>query len=404
MPDITQALKSNNVSLEKQAHDAFGAAVDSSKGRLTSGSPSNTNSVGTTTSEDKIWSSTDFAASLLKPSSFNPKLKFMFKVSFKIDPSMAIIASGLGYDLSSLQENLTFIVRHVDRPKFDYDYEEVNMYNFRTKVLKSIKHREISLTIFDDVGNAALSFVNVYRKLLQPITRVKQDPLAAHEDYGFSFGGDIDTSLRTLLPDGRKNILTEMTIHQIFVERGSDVQDPSSWIKVVNFVFMNPRFTNIDIDDLDHENGGNFNIITFSVDFDTVFMDEPQAMTAETGGPTFAGGDVSLSNGGTSAAGGLKNTATHQQFQQGMDTFNQWLSAGGASSVEQTKKIGGVVQEAGQKTINNLMNNKPQQAIARPAAPAVVDSAVSPTIATTLTRQIKGGGGTFDGGGASGDW
>ena len=86
----------------------------------------------------------------------------------------------MGYDLSTIEQNASFMVRHVDRPKIDYDYEDVNLYNFRTKVLKQIKHREVGLTLYDDVGNNVLSFINAYRKLQMPIARMQVNPSLNH--------------------------------------------------------------------------------------------------------------------------------------------------------------------------------------------------------------------------------
>jgi hypothetical protein len=233
------------------------------------------------------------------------------------------------------------------------------------------------------VGNTALSFVNVYRKLLQPIAREQMMPGLAHEDYGFSFNnGDVDTGLRAVLPGGAKSIFEEMTIHQIFVERGSDASDPSSWLRVVNFVFMNPKFTNIDIDDLDHENGGNFNIVTMSVDFDAVYMDHPRFFNSESGGPSFKGGDIpNNGRGGSSAQGGYPadRNARGRNNRNYVRPSMPGMSQGGARSVEDTMNYDGL--RAGTRPVRSMMGGG-SQSFARPSSDLLTDNATSPSETT----------------------
>lgn len=394
--NINNLLDKKLVDLEKKAQDRFGANVDTKSGPLGFNSQIDSAEHGGE-GTPKDWNTTKYAAALVHSDSaaFNPKLKFMFKVSFKIDPAMHDFARQMGFDPINLQQNVSFVVRHVDRPKVDADYEEVNMYNFRTKVLKSIRHRELSMTLYDDVGNNALSFVNLYRQLLQPIARIPQNPFMAHEDFGFSFGsGDLDTSMRAVLPGDRKTILTEMIIHQIFVERGSDVDDPASWVKVVNFVFTNPKFTNIDIDDMDHENGGNFNIVTLSIDFDTWFQDDPQVLTTQSDGPSFGLGDITNSGSGSRSAQGGGPKITQQMLEQGVNNNAArpmyGLTSGGASDVADTEQVDGLIPDARKKTIDNMLKNKMPSFTRAPTLP-LADNSAPPSSISDLTEQFDEG-------------
>lgn len=351
--DISGIINSTGVALEREAFQQFGAAVaDLGGGRLQDtfaapqGSPleSGTNTIN----DEGVWDTTHYAAALVRTDQveFNPKLKFLFKVSFKFDPGLIDAARRLGYDMTYLEQSIPFTIRHVDRPKFDYDYEEVNMYNFRTKVLKSIRHREVSFTLYDDVGNNVLNFINLYRKLQQPITRSAQSPTQRHEDYGFQFDkslSSLDTAFRGVLPGDKKNILQKMTIHQLFVERGNQNGVPASWVKSIDYVFMNPRFTNIDLDDMDHENGGSFNLITIASDFDAMFMDSPKQFKQSLA-PSFPTGDIPAdsTSTGTNAQGKGGNPfidiITNQVQREGTQNVSDLISgtfgltSGGGSS------------------------------------------------------------------------
>lgn len=374
--DISGIIQSTGVALEREAFTQFGAAVADTGGGMLRDvfgvPPGNPTGTGTnqTVQENGVWDGTRYAAALVKPDQvdYNPKLKFLFKVSFKFDPALIDAAWQLGYDLTTLEQNATFMIRHVDRPKFDYEYEEVNMYNFRTKVLKSIRHREVSFTLYDDVGNNVLSFINLYRKLQQPITRSNQSPSMHHEDYGFQFDRSLhstDTAMRGILPGDVKNILQKMTIHQIFVERGNSNGIPSSWVKTVDFVFMNPRFTNIDLDDMDHENGGSFNLITIAADFDSMFMDEPRNFTQNVA-PALPSGDIPAngSNGATNAQGKggnpfiniIANQTKRGVTQSVSNLINKTLSttAGGAAFSGQLSGISSLIGEQAKRTLSGI--------------------------------------------------
>lgn len=292
--DYGQILKSTvGQGLEAEAYRVFGAAAEEfTKGTLgnifgTTPPPppisgdaeiTDANTVGT-------WGETYYAAALARAGADTPRLKFLFKVTFQFDPDVLIYLGGLiGKDPSTLQRELTFTVRTVDKPKFDFEYEEVNMYNFRTKVLKRITHRDINMSFFDDTGNKSLDFLNMYLQALSPITRLNmvtnRNNLA---DSGFAFANGntgIDTATRGVLPspgNGRSaphNPLMKIVVHQMYMNYGHDApQNPQQQVRVNNFVFTNPRIISFDMEDLDHEQGGTPHVYTFNFDFDALHIE-----------------------------------------------------------------------------------------------------------------------------------
>lgn len=405
MSDISGIIKSTGVALEREALKQFGAAVGgATAGALDSifGSPYRDPtgvSANPTTQEPGVWDTTRYAAALVRPDQvdFNPKLKFLFKVSFKFDPRMIEAASALGYDLRTIEQNASFMVRQIDRPKVDYEYEEVNLYNFRTKVLKQIRHRELGFTLYDDIGNHVLNFVNVYRKLQSPIARIKHGSGVPLSDHGMDFDTSLmatDTAIRGILPGGAINILQSLTIHQFYVERGAGTLNPSAWVKTVDFTLLNPRFTNIDIDDMDHENGSNFNMVTFTTDFDALHMSEPQQFT-QSMSPSFPTGDVPANGaqGATNAAGGTRNPLVDILINQGARIARQGVSniinktlsttAGGAVFAGELGPITSVIGDAARRTLGGLGSFTP--GFSPVAAPMVSDDSVPPSQINNLS-------------------
>lgn len=403
-PDLKQIVQSAGVALERTAYEKFGAVIEeASSGMLKDvfQIPKTGDGLVADAGKDAglpgVFTSTRYAAALTKTgqADYNPKLKFLFKVSFEFHPDMRGAASTMSIELDEIQRDVGFMIRHIDRPKFDFEYEEVNMYNFRTKVLKAIKHRELALTLYDDIGNQVLNFVNVYRKLLQPVVRQPQMPSTKFGDYGMEFDesySGLDSSHRGPLPNDAINVLSKMTIHQIFVERGSNADNPSSWVKMVDFNFINPRFTNIDVDDMDHENGGAFNLVTMTVDYDLMYMSEVLNFSHDAV-QNLPSGDISADNpsGGVSGRNPFIDIVVNQTARLGQKAFSDKInkvlggSVGGQIVAGQLSRIGGTLADAARKT---LWNQSAQTGIAIASNPAVSDASTPLGSIANLSKRI----------------
>lgn len=302
MSEISGILKGTGIALERSAFDMFGAAVqDQVKGALGGifGVPSSekiTESdarAAVKTAQVGVWDPSRYAAALASGAgNLDPKGKFLFKVRFMIAADFAESAKRLNIDLSGLSRDLTFIVKNIDLPKVQFEYEEVNMYNFKTKVLKSITNRELALSFYDDTGNRALNFVNLYMQLLRPITRRAQLPGKELQNHGFAFDDTmygLDTGGRGILAGDRIDILDTIVIEQFYLDRAS--QNTIDCIKLNTFICTNPRFESFDISDQDYENGGAANMISLNFGFDALFietgLDGKKMMT-----PSLQGGDI----------------------------------------------------------------------------------------------------------------
>jgi hypothetical protein len=363
-PDISGIVKSTGVALEQQAFAAFGAAI----GGLASGAlgsifgQTNPPGAGPTDAQTviaqqdpqtRISDSTRYAAALTEAFQvdFDPKLKFLFKVSFTFHPALNEYIQQFGTNVTTrdFEENLTFMVTQIDRPQVDFEYEEVNMYNYRTHVLTRIKHRELSMTLTDDVGNRALDFANIYRMIYQPISRPVTDAAVQSFDRrGMEFTppfGGLDGGGLQAIPASSSGVanqpLTRIRISQIFVERGSWYSDPKSWVKVVHFDFINPRITNINMDDLDYSSGGGPSNLSLSFNFDALHMSYAQQATLANTAPVMEGKDIlseagnydssvyrneTASPGGQSLFGNFAQKATEMIGNQAIRAANQSVS------------------------------------------------------------------------------
>lgn len=205
-----------------------------------------------------------------------PKYKFLFVVQFEFDQAFQQDASRAF--------NPAFVIKSSTRPSVDFEYEDVNMYNFRTRVAKKTTYQPITMKFLDDDHNHAFQFYTTYLKLLSPIANIeteitKLDPLDAYDlaggGLGFSsptqpistgFGNTVGQGYAASIgPLGTNpatiNALRRITIFHVYRQG-----------RMMNVMhFYNPKITKMDLDDLDMAvSDGTEVSLTFS--YDSLFI------------------------------------------------------------------------------------------------------------------------------------
>ena len=270
MLDASNVLNASNIDLERNAETVFGAAVDDfGRGDANMGrAPTDDFSTPKGPRNERAFYATSYAAALSGATGFRPKLKFLFKVEFFFTEEAKRLLSQLNGGSGTLDDNdFTFLIKSVDRPKVDMEYEDdVNMYNFRTKVLKKIRHRELTMTFLDDTGNRVFDFFDRMMMLHSPITRRSKTRVSPFDKpapfmndetgNGMVFsdttdGQEGDLSHRGVINSPVGNAIESIRIKQIFVD--SSEQDLTKALKQNCFDFINPRIVSFDLDDLNHE-------------------------------------------------------------------------------------------------------------------------------------------------------
>jgi hypothetical protein len=323
MADISSLLKTSGLDLERTATDIFGTVVsDFSKGTLEPALRSITGVPAQPLPDRNAggWYATSYAHSLANTNT-RPKLKFLFKVEF-------LFRAEIINAYPSLKDNtFVFSIKSVDRPKVDFEYEEVNRYNFRTKVLKQIKHRELTMSFHDDVGNQVYEFFRTMMMVHSPITR--RSATATHDiasqaatystGHGMLFTTDptanTDFAHRGVINTEIGNAIQAIKITQIFLQpQNNSIQDST---KEVAFFFMNPRVVSFDLDDVSHESS-DANVFTMQFDYDFMVMsdasalkkfDDSKSLAALPGAPSEPSPAIGAST-SSSPGGGLGNKIT----------------------------------------------------------------------------------------------
>lgn len=288
MANIKPILDGAKIQLQKQATDALGAAVeDFARGAISkvAGVDIPGRNEFAPPIPGKDWRPTSYATLYSGAVNYRPKLKFLFKVEFLFKPlpqwETFLRQAGIS------NNEFTFMIKSVDRPKVDFEYdEEVNMYNFRTKVLKRIRHRELTMVFMDDVGNRVFNFFRLMLAIQQPITRRSVLPAGSNKNIsdgsyqtpasGMTFTTGLPNSLSDYAHRGVVNtdvgsVIQKIRIRQIFVD--PSIKDINSATKEVYFDFLNPRVISFDLDDLTHDTS-DVNLLTMQFDYDWMEMGE----------------------------------------------------------------------------------------------------------------------------------
>lgn len=207
------------------------------------------------------WTSTGYANDLVN---HQPKFKFLFKVLF----------SGFA------TRDFYYYVHTVDKPRVRFNHQEVNFYNFRSKVLTSVTFEPLSVTFLDEIGNSVNEFFSAYMA-----TQSGQGGGGVGTNNGF-------TKSSSSLP--YKNGYaqgTSITIEQVFGNGTSSNR----------FIFTNPRIESFDFDELSmEENGGSTMTVMFHYD-GIQCTTVAQSTLYSWGNTDLLAGGVSNANGGASS-------------------------------------------------------------------------------------------------------
>jgi len=221
-----------------------------------------------------------------------PKYPFLFFVSVKVRPDFKDVFN------PHTNGEMHWFVKQIDRPNVKYEYEDINMYNFRTKALKNIMYEPITMTLYDDMKDAGHTFWNTYLRLTSPIAvgdRFKNLDLLREQGmdwdvtklqnnqvekppggYAVRLSSDRGSGSSGVLPGtGEFNSYTDHPIVQITAHHILD------WgRKYIAYNYYHPKISDIKMDELDFDKSGPQQItITFS--YDQLDMSYPQKLSED---------------------------------------------------------------------------------------------------------------------------
>jgi hypothetical protein len=198
-----------------------------------------------------------------------PKYKFLFLVQF-IPYS--------GYETLETKD-FAFVVKKSSRPSTKFIMDDVNYYNFRTKVTTRVEQEEMTMSFHDDIKNSAMVFYNTYRNAMSPITNMDHNTFfTAPEESGMDF------TTSTILADSPKDAIN-MQFNRYSASRGPLLEDNMNVFREIKlyhiydygrmaniYQFLNPRITAMDLDEVDMSAGTEGNEVSIKFNYDNVYI------------------------------------------------------------------------------------------------------------------------------------
>lgn len=237
-----------------------------------------------------------------------PKYKFMFIVQFVPAPGYGTLGGQDGGPL-----DMAFTVKTSSRPNMKFHMEDVNYYNFRTKVVTKTEFEPMTMTFHDDVVNVATQFYKAYMRAMAPITGIEESGAQSDmlEQRGMDFVGNTLKENEILnsigastysassgpLYNDNKEIFKEIRLYHLY--------DNGNMMNV--FRFFNPRINALALDDLDMSIGNEGSQISLTFDYDSVFLDAEVDLKSDKKynlAQTQRGGVYPLRYNGPTSAGG----------------------------------------------------------------------------------------------------
>lgn len=209
----------------------------------------------------------------------SPKYKFLFIVSFIPNSGYSQWGNGSDNPLDT-----SFVIKRTNRPELKADTQDVNYYNYRSKVITKTSWNDITMSFHEDMTNSATNFYTAYMQAISPITNIP--PSAASmdmfEQQGLDFEGNINVAdisyggtgsmyaaSRGTFADDNKSVFKEITLYHVF-ENGN---------YVTVYHFINPQITAVAMDELDMSVGSEGSEFNLTFAYDSVYI-EPRVEMA----------------------------------------------------------------------------------------------------------------------------
>lgn len=195
----------------------------------------------------------------------SPKLKFNFTMSLEYTGMAANIGDDDPYQI-------TLAIKQITRPAPNVIYEDVNFYNFMTKVATKVDFGVITATLYDDSNNNAHDIFRYYMETISPITRQTREfavDLDRHGQFGSGSLGRLPNNA------SRNGPIKSIRVNHITNNRG----------RMVVYDFLNPKIQNVTLDELDMTQS-DVSTITFTFIYDSYHTDTVYGANAGKVSPT----------------------------------------------------------------------------------------------------------------------
>lgn len=210
-----------------------------------------------------------------------PKFKFMFMVELVFHPEYQQMLSS---SVWNVKNEFEFVIKNSSRPNVSFEHEEINMYNYWTKVPKRTIYEPMTMRFYDDNANSSNSFYTNYMRAMSPIANVGGDGSMVYPQQYQENSMSPEAVIRPDTVDNLKggaslgalnnnatNILSEIRLYHLY-----------DWGRLLNVYHMyNPKITNMNLDDLDMAESGAGSELEVQFAYDGLYVEKSKKTTVE---------------------------------------------------------------------------------------------------------------------------
>lgn len=178
----------------------------------------------------------------------HPKRKYNFTMQLAYGAGLKLYNGSQPLEGSEDPTLINFGVKQFTRPNINISYEDVNFYNYQTKVATKVDYGVVTVTFYDDVNNRAHDILHNYLLYTSPISRNNKLNAGYYDRKGMEFTtggrGNSSASLTWLEDTDKLGPIRYITL----VHYHESVRNTNSWTK---YHFFNPKIQNAVLDELD---------------------------------------------------------------------------------------------------------------------------------------------------------
>lgn len=206
---------------------------------------------------------------------YAPKHNFMFMVKFVFQSDYENLGvQEHAKNQKSEEIKFHYLCKSFTRPSVNIDYEDVNMYNFHTKVAKRVTYDPVNVKLYDDIQNSSMVFLEKYLKIRSPVARHNSNVGNLYELYGMDYGGveaaedgqaalpGSSASMGGLINENR-SVLKQVEVYHIFAYGR----------RVNKYTYINPKIMQFNISDFDMEDTGEAASIDIQMAYDSMHIE-----------------------------------------------------------------------------------------------------------------------------------
>lgn len=234
----------------------------------------NVNSLRDYTHASKTFTSNSFE--------LKPRYKFLFHVSFTLNTDIPAIAKVIG---TQEVQNLSYVVKTVDLPKYSVDTETLNQYNRKRVVQTKINYDPVTLTFHDDSGdNVRNMWYNYYSYYYKDPSQNYLAPNSTNGSLGPSGNkaNGFGYNARDIYLDKRLGDVNDWGfIGESFNDGTSDASGKPPFFrdiriygmdqhKFAEYILINPIITNWSHDQYDYSQGAGIMQNSMTIAYETV--------------------------------------------------------------------------------------------------------------------------------------